>query len=297
MNFQLDLNCSVEESVKSIASQIVENAVLDCSSDELSDNEKIHFVRKKCKRIRALIRIVRPKIGRIYKDENIFFRDLGRKLSETRDAQVYIDTLEKIYLLPINSNISEYVRTIINQFEKQRDSIESVKLLNEFIEEIKNSQLRITQWKIKGNGFKCLEGSLKKTYRRGRTAMKTVSSKPTIANYHEWRKRAKYHYHQLELIVPIWEKVLQQFAEEAHRLSEMLGYDHDLSLLKEKLLFNFQINSTEEAMTQLISSIDDEQSELRLKILSLGEKVYAEKPRHLVRRIKKYWNSCQNQIE
>ena len=106
MSFQLDLKTSVEESVKGIASQVIESAVSDCSSKELNDHEKIHLVRKKCKRIRALLRIVRPSIGETYKSENIFYRDLGRKLSEARDIQVFIETLNKIFDITINSNIS-----------------------------------------------------------------------------------------------------------------------------------------------------------------------------------------------
>lgn len=290
MNFQFDLKTSVEESVKGIASQVIESTVSDCSSKELNDHEKIHLVRKKCKRIRALLRIVRSSIGETYKSENIFYRDLGRKLSEARDIQVFIETLNKMSAIPINSNISEIIQSLVNYFIEKRDAINSNQLLFDFKEEILKSKSSVVKWEICNKGFQCLNGGLKKTYRRGRIAMKDALENPSMERYHEWRKRAKYHYHHLELLVPVWVNIMKQFTEEAHRLSEMLGSDHDLGLLKERIQTDVELNIHEEVKSQMISSIEKEQQELREKIFLLGKKVYAEKPDYLVTRIEHYWN-------
>lgn len=291
MNFYLNLNIPVEESVKALAAQIVESAVLNCSSKELNDNEKIHLVRKKCKQIRALLRIVRPNIKTFYKEENIFFRDLSRNLSRIRDMQVYIETLKKIIKFSDISSNSETIENLIKIIIVQRDSIPFAKLIDEFSNEIQNSYKRIKLWKIKGNGFKCLEGGLKKTYRRGKFAMKVALQNPTAENYHEWRKRVKYHYHHLELLTPIWESLLEKYTEEVHLLSDLLGYDHDLSLLEPNIICNEKYDLSAEIKNQIIHSIYNKQEKLRLKTFNLGQKIYAEKPRYFIRRIEQYWNS------
>jgi hypothetical protein len=69
----------------------------------------------------------------------------------------------------------------------------------------------------------------------------------------------------------------------------MLGSDHDLSLLKEKVFNDLELNIHEEVRSQITSFIDKEQKELREKIFLLGKKVYAEKPDDLVKRIEHYW--------
>ena len=79
--------------------------------------------------------------------------------------------------------------------------------------------------------------------------------------------------------------------EQAHQLSEMLGKDHDICLFKENILSNVKLNISEEVQTQILSAINTDQMNLRQKIKPLGQKVYAELPRHLLTRLEGYWNS------
>ena len=96
MDYYFRKHISVQESVKLIAKDLIIEAISECNSVLLSNHEIVHSVRKKCKRIRALLRIVRPQIGSSYKPGNIFFRDIGRKLSCIRDQHVLSETLDKL---------------------------------------------------------------------------------------------------------------------------------------------------------------------------------------------------------
>jgi hypothetical protein len=72
-------------------------------------------------------------------------------------------------------------------------------------------------------------------------------------------------------------------------LSDYLGDDHDLSILRETLLRapdQFGGNDTIQAAMGLI---DRRQVELRTRARALGERLFAEEPKRLVRRFRAYW--------
>jgi CHAD domain len=56
--------------------------------------EAVHEARKDLKKLRSLLRLARPVLGgELYRRENARFRNLGRSLSATRDAEVNLQTL------------------------------------------------------------------------------------------------------------------------------------------------------------------------------------------------------------
>jgi CHAD domain-containing protein len=62
-----------------------------------SRDEAVHEARKCFKKIRAVLRIVRPVIGeKRYRKENTCLRDAGRPLTEVRDARILIETVDKL---------------------------------------------------------------------------------------------------------------------------------------------------------------------------------------------------------
>ena len=54
---------------------------------------------------------------------------------------------------------------------------------------------------------------------------------PSDENLHEWRKRLKDLLYQLRLLQAAWPTVLGAYVQEAHRLADLLGDDHDLTVL------------------------------------------------------------------
>ena len=82
------------------------NEQIDLASEEL-DLRPIdpftapHQVRKRCKKIRALIRLAKAgmKNGKTYQQENTRLRDAARMISDIRDAQVMINTYDHLMAL------------------------------------------------------------------------------------------------------------------------------------------------------------------------------------------------------
>ena len=72
---------------------------IEDAMEQLADHDRepasaVHEARKDLKKLRSLLRLARPALGsELYRRENERFRDLGRALSETRDAEVKLQTL------------------------------------------------------------------------------------------------------------------------------------------------------------------------------------------------------------
>ncbi len=59
--------------------------------------EAVHDVRKGFKKVRAALRLAREELGdETYRAENYAFRDAARPLTEVRDAQMLVETFDKL---------------------------------------------------------------------------------------------------------------------------------------------------------------------------------------------------------
>src|SRR3954451_4194295 len=74
---------------------------LDAAADGLAQGEDpveaVHAARKRLKRTRSLLRLVGPGMrARDYRARNTTLRDAGRALSGARDADVMVETVDKL---------------------------------------------------------------------------------------------------------------------------------------------------------------------------------------------------------
>ncbi|HEU5117955.1 MAG TPA: CHAD domain-containing protein, partial [Isosphaeraceae bacterium] len=83
MGFRVKPKECASKGIRRIPRRQVEKAICDLSEPAENPDETIHDVRKRLKRIRALLRVVRPAVGKKrYHRQNHLLRDVGRSLSE-----------------------------------------------------------------------------------------------------------------------------------------------------------------------------------------------------------------------
>jgi CHAD domain-containing protein len=125
--------------------------------------------------------------------------------------------------------------------------------------------------------------ALTRTYVRGRENFKTVLEDPTSEHLHEWRKRVKDLWYQQQLLEELWPGVMKAQAKEAKQLSKQLGEDHDLAVLSEVLRGDRSLDGDE-----LLPLIAKRRKQLLKQMRRRGRRVYAEKPKHFARRLRRY---------
>src|ERR1041384_5148276 len=100
MCFTLDPGEPIPEAVeKPAAKQLTK--IWDALSGQsgVDPDEATHDARKRTKKLRALLRLVRPELGDdVYRRENRALRDASRRLSGVRDAWVLVEALDDLGL-------------------------------------------------------------------------------------------------------------------------------------------------------------------------------------------------------
>jgi CHAD domain-containing protein len=302
MAFRILADESMAEAVQRIAREQIDKAMDEINDQELDRHEAVHQVRKRCKKLRGLIRLVRPQFEDTYDRENAWYRDAARPLSYVRDAQSILETLDKLmehFQDQMDRKTFASVRQQLTDRRKQvtEDKGSLDKQLDEFLERMDEGRDRVAAWQLNKKGFKAVQGGLTKTYARGRTAMTQAYRHPSTENFHEWRKRVKYHWYHMRLLRPVWSGPIKTRCDEADVLSDVLGDDHDLSVLRETLMEGDVDFGGEETIQALLGLITQRQIELRAKAKQLGARLYAEPPKRFVKRLRSYWKAWQSEVE
>jgi CHAD domain-containing protein len=252
----------------------------------------IHGARKDLKKLRAVLRLARKQMGKdLFKAEDRRYRDAGRLLSRTRDAEVKLETLAALRSQFSGDLPPEGSKRWVQVLEEERDEVtgagggEASRQIDQARNLIAEGLDRVGDWPLKSDSWRLLGPGLSKSYREGRRAMKRVQGKPNVENVHEWRKRAKDLWYQLRIVQGAWPQLLGATVDQAHELSDLLGDHHDLALLDEDLAARRDIVESE-AFRALI---ERRQEELLARALELGRRLYAEKPKAFSRRLERYW--------
>jgi len=109
MGYRFERDATVQKDLRRIAIAQIDGAVASIDDHGLASGVVVHEVRKSCKKLRGLLRIVRPGFDG-YARENGAFRDMAAALSPLRDAAVLIETYDA--LMDAQSTAWSNVRTV-----------------------------------------------------------------------------------------------------------------------------------------------------------------------------------------
>jgi CHAD domain-containing protein len=295
-----ELECSEPgtHGVRRIARAQLEKAIDALGSRTLSD-ERVHVARKELKKARATLRLLRPALGEsIYGRENMALRDAARPLSRIRDGKVLLDTLEMVmdrFGAPARAIPTEGLRRALrrDRTRARRDATKGVAVLKAQREVLQKAHERAARWPVGDHGWSIVGAGFAHVYGKGRKALAAVEKDRTPANLHEWRKQVKYLWHQLQALQPLWPGPIGELADQAHQLADYLGDDHDLSVLRAKVLYNKADFPGPAPRGTLLALIDRLRTELRDKAMVLGRRLYEEKPSAFEARFGQYWRDWQ----
>jgi CHAD domain-containing protein len=239
MSYRLHFNDTLAEGFPRIASGQIDRAVTELAAEDAVAADVVHQVRKRCKKFRGLLRLIRGSFGAPYAQENAWFRDLARRLSGTRDADVLVECMDKLGAAfnadPQHGALLAVRRALAQRRDAVHHATAEPVQLDEIAGQLEDARIRALGWPLEVDGFDAVASGLMRTYRRARKALHAGYRKPTPERFHEWRKRVKYHWYHLRLLREIWPEQMKGRAAEAKRLADLLGDDHDLSVLRKTL--------------------------------------------------------------
>lgn len=252
--------------------------------------ESIHGARKDLKKLRAVLRLSRRALGdKPFRSENRRYRDAGRLLSSSRDAEVKLETVLALRHRFDSAFPSDAAVAWEGALERERDELAGGEggdrqPIEQAMEMVEEGRERVLAWQLTKDSWQLVGPGLTKSYRLGRQGLNRTLAEPSAESVHEWRKRSKDLWYQLRIVREAWPDLLEPTVDQAHGLADLLGDHHDLAILREDL------DGREiERRVQFEELIAKRQGELLDDALELGKRLYAEKPKAFSRRIESYW--------
>jgi CHAD domain-containing protein len=277
------------DELRRIATDQVERGLAELDGDD--PNEGIHEVRKRCKKLRALVRLVRDADEELYRRENAAFRDTARRASHLRDDAAMVEAFEKLAAGYEDAVDLASFEPVHEALLARRDAAATDvdEALGAVRGDLEAARGRIATWELPGDGFDVLAGGLERTYRRSRNRHRDAYAAGTTEAFHEWRKRVKYHRYQVRLLQDAWPAVLKSRRQELHTLGEFLGDDHDLAVLRARLHAEPDEHGGTDLVAAFTGLLDRRRATLQVRADHLGARLFAEKPGAFVERIGSYW--------
>ena len=292
MAYRLKDREALPDGIKRIAIEQIDRALERLKLKTRNKDRAIHEGRVCFKKIRAVLRLVRTEIGDdLFTLENLEYRDMGRRLSAVRDTVVVAETLETVLQHSSRHLSGTDLKSLrkrlgLSRVEQHGDRNE---VLVEVGDALRSARGRVESWPLEANNFSVPGAGLRRVYKQGLRSFELARRNPGTEHFHQWRKQVKYLLYEISILNPLWPKMLDVLTRELNRLSDYLSEDHDLALLRERALEQTKAPGDLTEIGSLVRLIDHRRVRLQTRAISLGGRLYSEKPGAFVGRLQSYW--------
>jgi CHAD domain-containing protein len=285
-----------------------EHALEGFRDPAVSADVAVHEMRKATKRVRALLRMVRPAIGeKVFRYENSALRNASAMVAGVRDGAVMVKAVEQLrgrYQRLLAPGIFQITEERLNR-RHQRVALrvlEDDEVMDQLQKVLYKARSRYVAWPVDPadprsgkhvvpHRFSAIGPGIGATYARGRGEMKLAFENPLAENFHSWRKRVKYLRHQMEIVSPLWWEVVGGLATSLDTLGDVLGEEHDLSELTRLATSVPDLVPDPDERSLLVSLALQRRQELHGAARVIGRRIYAESPQQFTRRLGAYWRA------
>ena len=290
----------VPAGVRRMAREQLQAAAAHLRSPTGPRDEQVHEARKCMKRLRALARLVRSELGKEkYRRENACYRAVAAQLSALRDAAALVETFDALTVwlgkrLPPERFAA--VRSLLVEGRElaYRSGGVTPAAVDAAVEALEEADGRAAEWPLR-EGWKGLEGGLRRIYAQGCAEFGEAVRFPTDEGLHEWRKRVKYLWYHHQILRSIWPEQMATAIDQADALGDKLGNDHDLSVLSTTLSEKFSSTVNPDTLAELDRAIAERRKSLQTESMRLARRIYAEKPGAFCRRLRSYWQAWEQE--
>jgi CHAD domain-containing protein len=294
--FRLRADETVPDGIRRVARGRLARGADDFAGVTEADlGEAVHSTRKHLKRVRATLRLSRDGIGEdTYQRENTHMRMIAGRLSGARDARVLLDTLAALEErfedeLPPNATVALRER-LKDDHERELASLAEEGVADTTLQALEEASARTAEWTFERDGFDALRPGLRRIYRRGRKRLRAACAEPSVENLHEYRKRVKDLWHAAQLVRPAHPKRMKRLSRRAHDVADLLGDDHDLSVLRDYIEVHPQLVEDAASRDALLAVLDRRRNVLRRRALKRGRRLYKRSPKRFVGSIERGWH-------
>lgn len=327
MSFTMRADESVTRGLRSRATAQLAKAIDTLDDPRQPLSERIHEMRTSIKKVRALLAMVRSSSPRKTRRADRRLRKLAGTTSAVRDAHVMLETVDNLLsptagdkradasnlratLTSVRGRLAARLRAAERTCERERQTETLARKLS-------RERRRVRTWVPPRGGKwdKLWRGpcvALSKSYRRARRAMGVAFAEQSPEAFHDWRKAVKAHRYQLQFLQGVWPRDISPDLADLEHLGELLGHEHDLTVLRAMLVEEMSQQSDKalnragnaawrdapnlattaaaqggqhEQMAQLLEQLDERRHALRAQAQPIGQRLFQQRARLFRRRL------------
>lgn len=266
MSFKLSLSPTLPELLRKVALNEVDSALSRLRRGRPQD---IHSARKHCKKLRAWLRLLSPRLPRdSRKSLDHAARDAARAVAARRQAKVMQQTL--LTLAAHHDGHAAELKDLVRPVRRAVLKGDRARAHEWAQQQLMPVRTAVEALDLNAVDISAIEAGLRKGYRQARRRGRRAASAPDAESMHGWRKRCKAHAYHCALLAPLW-PVLEDRSHRLDRLADALGEHHDLADLRAALL---SIDALNHDIEQII---DAEQQRCTRAALAFGDTLFKDK--------------------
>lgn len=300
MPFRIDPKKPFDDEIRRAGLELIEDTVTILRDRPSGPHEAVHDARKRFKRLRALYRLIRKAAPDFSREENARFRDIARSLAFARDATALVETAEYLEAFALSDTQGEALRSITAMLRARRDhAVEYEAALDEAISaaitgcEAGRERLKTLSLpdELKDSA-RLLRTSWARQRKRARQALADCHERADVEHFHELRKAGQTYWMHLGLMRRIWPSAMRAKRADTKRLVDILGHEHDLSVLAAVADREPDRFGNGERLALLLDAIIERQQALRAEGLELADEVLSESARTESRIVGLLWRQA-----
>jgi hypothetical protein len=292
MGYRLDPGLPMSEALRRVALGEIEIAQGALASPP-DRHSGVHNARKCLKRLRSLLLLARPGMpGPVFLDLTERIAAIARGLAPARDAHALIAAVSKLERETAAGPGLGPIHSMRAWLEKRRHAAEQNlerSAAAEALRGLLDIRGAFAGLAVYPDNFRSLAKGLRRGYRATRTAFQHAFATEHDDDLHDWRKGVQHHWRQMQLLAPCWPSELNTRVDAARSLSQLLGDDHDISLLCHLVSTPTMTFGGPEETAAFLKRCRKRQKTLRKEAATQGARLFAERSRPFAERIEAYW--------
>jgi CHAD domain-containing protein len=285
MDFKLGRTESINQAFRRIGAEVIAQIRAGVAS---ADDTGIHEARKGCKWLRATLRLLRTGLkADATASEARRIRRFARMLGNVRDATIRLVSFRTLDL----QDFDELERRLEKEAGAEHHhhlNLEGQRKANRSIDALEKGWMGL---RLSRGGWQHLERGIERSYRRACKGLRRMDEDPTDEIIHEWRKRVKDLMYHVRLLGSIKPNKMKRLEGKLQDLSDWLGYDHDLVVLRAYVDAGQALPESDRE--RLHDEIKKRRKEHLTAARHVADVVFQDTPREFTRTLEQWWNNWQ----
>lgn len=256
----------------------------------------VHRARRRFKKLRGVLRLVRPAAPDFAKAENARWRDAGRVLAPARDAGAAVGALDRL-LEDFGDLVSPHAFAAVRQgLAAARDAASAGEAaLDAAIAAARDAcaegRAALGALSLPDDPAAAIAEGAARAYAKAVRTLAAARRGGGPEKLHELRKHLKQHWLHVRLLHEIWPEAMRSRRAEAKALADELGALQDLDVLRRA------VEAPPDAAPDrhrdlLLALIDRRQAALAATATQAAARLLAERPKDFRRRLEALWREA-----